>query len=227
MTANIADLVLVRLANIEHKDVVPCIEAAFECNNINLGNLRVARRHGLLASDSAELVIVNQFSDRRIDLANRALGIPAYAHFAETHSKRIQQHQTAHQRFARTQNQLHNFCCRDHSEQSGQHSKHAAFGAGGNPARRWRLRKEAPIAWTILASEYARLPFETEDGSIDIRLTAEHGCVVHQIARGEVVGSIGIDVKTAEDIECTLAVETGVELLELDKWIDDLQLVDG
>ena len=95
---NVADLIFVRLANVEHKNIFPGIEAVLEFLGLNLGNLRARFGFGLFSANAAELVVINQFLDRRIRAADRALRILAHAQLAEAHSQRIHQQQAADQR---------------------------------------------------------------------------------------------------------------------------------
>ena len=96
--------------------------------------------------DAAELVVVDELGDRRVGAADGAVGIFAQLQGAEAHAESIDQQQAADQRLADAENQLDGLGRLDDADEAGQNTKHAAFGAGGNKARRWRLRVEAAIA---------------------------------------------------------------------------------
>ena len=159
--------------------------------------------------------------------AGRAIGILAQLEFAELHVQRIDQQQPADQRLAFAQNQLDDFGRLHHADQSGQNSQHAAFGAGWHQSRRWRLGIQAAVARAFLGREDAGLAFEAENRSVDIRLAGEHAGVVHQIARGKVVGAVGDDVELAKQFERIFAGEPGIKFPDVQKRIDRLQLFGG
>ena len=157
--------------------------------------------------------------------AGRAIGILAQLEFAELHVQRIDQQQPADQRLALAQNQLDDFGGLHHADQPGQNAQHSTFGAGRNQSRRWRLGIEAAVARTFLGGEDAGLSFEAENRSVDVGLAGQHAGVVHQVARGKIVGAVGDDVELAKQFERVLAGEPGVELPDIQERIDGLQLL--
>jgi selenocysteine lyase/cysteine desulfurase len=130
------------------------------------------------------------------------------------------EHQTPDERFAHAENQLDDFRGLNDSKQPRKHAQHATFRARGNQSRRWRLGIKAAVARAILGAKNTGLPFEAEDGGIDIGLAAEHAGIVDQVARGKVIGAIGNDVEAIEDRQRILAVEVGIEALDAHKGID-------
>src|SRR5205085_9125440 len=84
------------------------------------------------------------------------------------------------------------------ADEAGQNAQDSAFGARGNQSRRWRLGIQAAVARAFFHRKHAGLPLETKDGTVDIWLSGEYTCVIHQVAGGKVVRSIGYDLEVAE-----------------------------
>ncbi len=91
VSADVADLVFVGLAHVENVEVVAAVEALFQIFHLHFGCGHFGL--GLLAANSAELLIVNQLGDGRILSASRAIGILAQLEFAELHAERVDQQQ--------------------------------------------------------------------------------------------------------------------------------------
>ena len=125
---------------------------------------------------------------------------------------------------ALAQNQLDDFRRLHHADQSGQNAQHSALGAGRHQSGRWRLGIEAAVARAFLGREDAGLAFEAENRTVDVRLAGKHAGVVHQVARGKVVGAVGDDVELAKQFERVLAGEPGVKFPDIQERIDGLQL---
>ncbi len=157
--------------------------------------------------------------------ADRAIGIFAQLEFAELHAQRVDQQQAADERLARAENQLDHFGGLHHAHQAGQNAKHSAFGAGWNQPRRWWLGIKAAVARAIFRGEDAGLALEPENGSVDVRFAREHAGIIHQVARGKIVGAVGDDVEIAEEFERVFAAQAHVVLLQIQEWIDRRQLV--
>ena len=101
MSAEIADLVFVGLAHIEHKEIVSGIEALLQF-------FRCHVQHGsscplLLATNAAEMLIVNQLRNCWMVAADRTVGVLAQLQFAKAHGERVHQKQASDERLARTQ----------------------------------------------------------------------------------------------------------------------------
>src|SRR5205823_3841408 len=83
ISINVADLVLVRLADIEHENVFTGIEPTLQFLYLNFGNPRFHRF--LLTTDSAKFIVVDQFGHGWMGSASRAIRILAQLELAELH----------------------------------------------------------------------------------------------------------------------------------------------
>ena len=86
---------------------------------------------------------------------------------------------------------------------------------GHEPGRR-RLGVEAAVAGSLLRPEDGGLPLEAEDRGVDVGLAGQHAGVVDEVARREVVGSVGDDVEVADDRERVLGGQPLLERHDLD-----------
>ena len=204
VAVQIANLVLVRLANVENKKIVSAIEPCLQLAGRNFGN---TCGHGnmLLSSNSAKLFVVDQLMDRTMVAANRARRILAQPQFAEAHSQRVKEQEPADQRFADAEDQLDRLHGLNRADDAGQNAQHAAFGARRHQARRRRFGIEAAVARPPGIAEDGGLAFKPEDRAVDIGLAQQHAGVVDQIARREIVGAVDDDVVIAEQVEGVLA----------------------
>src|SRR5262249_20905675 len=138
---NAANLVFLRIADIEDKHLLAAVEAAFQF--LYRGFPRAIRRRGsrrLLAADAAELVVVDQLGDRRLVAAHRALWIAADFEFLEGHLQGVVKQQPANERGAFAKNQLHRLRRLDAADQARQNAQHSALRAARHFAGRRRLR---------------------------------------------------------------------------------------
>src|SRR6266849_8163206 len=62
MAAEVADLILVRLADVEDEDLLAAVQTRLQLAGGDFRHLR-GRRRSLLAADAAELFVVDQFGD--------------------------------------------------------------------------------------------------------------------------------------------------------------------
>src|SRR5580704_6153020 len=196
ISADIADLILVRFAHVEHEQIFLRIQTPLQIFDLNLGNTTAHRF--FLSSNAAKLVVVYQLRYRRMRPAHGAIRILAQLEFPELHAQRIDQQQAPDERIPNAQDQLDDFGRLHHANKSRENSQNSAFGAGGNQSRWWRLEIEAAVAGAILSREYARLSLEAENRSVNVRLARQYACIVHQIARREIIRAIGDDVELAE-----------------------------
>ena len=120
--------------------------------------------------NTAELVVVDQFGDRRVRAADRAVGILAQLQRAEGHAQCVDQQETAHKGLSYLQNQLDRLGRLDHADQAGQNAEHATLRAARHQARRRRLRVQAAVARALRQAEHARLALKAEDRSVGVRL---------------------------------------------------------
>ena len=227
MSAKVADLIFVRLADVEDEHVVASVEPGLQFLGANFRHGGSRRSFLSLAAYAAELLVVDQFADGGIGAADWALRVLAQAQFAKAHSQRVHQQQAANQRFARAEDELDDLGRLNHAQQSGKNAEHAAFGARGHQPRRRRFGIETAIARAALGGKDAGLAFEAKDGGVNVGLAGEHARIVHQIAGGKVVGAIGDDVELANDVERIGAAELGLELANVDEGIDGGQFLRG
>ncbi len=89
----------------------------------------------------------------------------------------------------------------------------------GNHAGRRRLRIKAAIAGPFARGKNAGLAFEPENRTVDVGLAQQHAGVVHQVARGKVVGAVGDDVVVLQNVEGVGAREHGLVLDHVDRGI--------
>src|SRR5260221_6000775 len=110
MSLQIADLVFVRLADIENEKIIPAVEAGFEFARSNFRHL-----HGgagsFFAAHTTEFVVIDQLGDRAMRSAHRAIWIFAQLEFAEFHSESVKQEQTPHEIIPAAKNQPDGFHC--------------------------------------------------------------------------------------------------------------------
>ena len=101
---DVADLVFMRLANVEHEQVFAGIKPTLQFFYLNFRNC--CFHWFLLTTDSAKFVIVDQLRDGRMSSAYWAIGIFAQLEFAELHIQGIDQQQAANQGLAFAQDEL-------------------------------------------------------------------------------------------------------------------------
>src|ERR1035437_4483106 len=227
MAADVADLILVWLADVEYEDIVASVEFGFQFLGGNLRNGGSQRSFLSFTTDSAELIVVNQFADGTIHAADWALRVLAQVQLPKAHAERVHQQQAANQWFTRPEGELDDLGRLNHAQQSGKNAKHAAFGARWHQPRRRRFWIETAIAGAMLGGKDAGLTFEAKDGGANVRLPGEHTSVVHQIACGKVVSAIGDHVELAKDAECIGAGKLCLELANVDERIHRGKLLGG
>ena len=218
VSVNVADLVFMWLAHVEDEEIVPGIQPPLQFFYLYF---RDACLHcGFLPTNSTKLVVVYQLRDGGMGAAHRAVGILPQLQLAELHAESIDQQQPSDQRLARAQNEFDHFRSLHHSNQAGQNTKHSAFRARRHQPRRWRLGIQAAIARTIFRSEDTGLPFKAENRSVHVGLAGDYTGVIDQVARGEIVSTIGNDVEVTENFQCVIAAQTRVILANLDERVD-------
>src|SRR3954452_18363000 len=113
IATDVADLVLVRLAHIEHEQILFRVQTPLQIFHLYLGN---SAAYGLLlSSNAAKLVVVYQLGNRGMRAADRAIWILTQFQFAELHSQSIHQQQAANEGLAHTKDQLDHFRSLHHS----------------------------------------------------------------------------------------------------------------
>src|SRR5580658_4709813 len=159
--------------------------------------------------------------------AERAIGIFAQLELAEAHGERVEEQQTAHERFTDSDDELQRFCRLNRADDSRQHAEDAALGARGYQAWRRGLGIQAAIAGAIGITEDGYLAFEAKNGAVDIGFAEEHGRVVDEIARGEIVGAVHDDVVIFQNVERVFAGEMRLESINLNIGIQVAQAIAG
>src|SRR5690349_11693096 len=145
----------------------------------------------------------------------------------EAHAQCIVEQQPILERSSLPQDDLDGFGRLNDSDETGEDAEHAALGATGNETRgRW-LRIQAAIAGAVFIREYGGLPFETENGSVHIRLLQQNAGIVHQVTSGEVVGAVNDDVVVAKNVQRVFAVQRDIILFNLQIRIDVLHFLGG
>src|SRR6266849_6191362 len=206
MSVDIADLIFVRLAHVEDEEIIAVIETMLQFARSDFRNVQVAFVF-FFTADAAKLVVIDELVYQAIRAAHRASFIFAQLQLAELQRHGVEQQQTAGERITFAENQLDGLHGLQRADNSRQYAKHAAFGATGHQARRRRLRIQASVARAIGHAEDGHLPFKAENRAVDIGLAEKDAGVVHQIARGKIVGAVDDDVVILEKFQRVFAGE--------------------
>ena len=91
--------------------------------------------------DSAQLLVVHQFSDGGMLTTDRALRITPDADFTEAHGQRIVHQQATDEGFAFADDEFDGFCSLNYANDPGQNSQDAGLASRGHHTR-WRRRGE-------------------------------------------------------------------------------------
>ena len=83
------------------------------------------------------------------------------------------------------------------ADHAGDPADHAGFLAGGNLARRRRLREQAPLAGAAAGHDGHRLTEKTQDAGMRERAPPAHGGVVDEKLRRHAVGCVDDEVRRA------------------------------
>src|SRR5262245_48154172 len=181
----------------------------------------------LLASNAAELLVIDERLDGRVVAAHRAARVAANLEFLELHLESVIEHEPADERRAFAQDNLDRLGRLDAADEAGEYAQDASFSAARHFARRRRLGIQAAIAWSRGRREYRRLAIEAKDAAVDVRLLEQHAGIVDQIARREVVGAVDDDVVGLEKLQGVGRAQPRLVEVELDFGIDGLELVFG
>src|SRR5205823_6149645 len=130
--------------------------------------VRRRRRRRILATDAAELLVVDELLDSWIVAADGALGISADLEFLKTHLQGVVENQSADQRRTLSQDQLDRFGRLEEANQAGQDAQHAALGTAWYLAGWRRFRVQAAVARPVRREEHRRLPIEAEDAAVNV-----------------------------------------------------------
>src|SRR5688572_7243907 len=212
-----------RLAHVEYVDVIAMIHLLLELSDRDLRYF-VCRFCGVHLRDAAELLVVDQLRNRRVLAADGAVRVLAKFHLPKAHAQRVVEEEPSDERFADPEYELGRLCGLNSPDGARKDAKHAALSAAGDEAGRGRLGVEATVAWAFFGVEHARLAFEAEDRTVDVRLAQEDARVVHQVTGREVIRAVDDHVVVLEDLQGVLAGErllvdpdlhVGVYVLEL------------
>src|SRR5580704_18647034 len=132
-------------------------------------NSRRNFRNGKLRSGSffapypTKFDVINQLRHRWMLAAHRAVRILPQFEFAEAHREGIKEKQAPDERLSLANDELQGFGGLNGSNNSGQNSQHAAFGARWHQSRGRRLGIQAAITRPVGITEDGYLSFEPED----------------------------------------------------------------
>src|SRR5207249_2349233 len=138
------------------------------------------------------------------------IGTLAQLELAELQAERIKHQQPADQAVAPAQDELYGLESLDSSHDARQYAQHPTLSAAWHQSGRRRLGIEATIARSFPGVKDRGLPFEAEDAGIDVGFAQQDTSVIHQVARGEVIGSVGHHVIFLEKVERVLGTEAGL-----------------
>eukprot|EP00968_Pinguiococcus_pyrenoidosus_P018066 scaffold1850_cov194-Pinguiococcus_pyrenoidosus.AAC.26 len=124
---------------------------------------------------------------------------PSEGNLPEAHRHGIVDENPSTETLALAEDDLDAFRGLDAAHRARQHAQHAPFRAGRYVSRRRRLRQEVAVARPPLVVEDGCLSLEAQDGRVAHGLLQDARGVVHEVSRGEVVGSVDDDVVVLED----------------------------
>src|SRR5881409_441254 len=211
------NLPLHRLSNVEEDDRFAPVDLLLQLRDRDLELLPDLIRR---ASQAAKLLVIDEFLDRRIQSADRALGILTQLELPELHPQCVEDEETTDERVAPPEEKFDRLDRLDRSDYAREHAKHAALRARRNEAGRGRFRIQTAIARALGRVEDARLAFETEDRSVDVRLVQEDCRVVHEVPGREVVRPIDDDVVVFQDLKRIVRGQVRLVSLHVDVRVD-------
>ncbi len=157
--------------------------------------------------------------------AHRAGLVAAQLELPELHPQRVVGEQAAVEGVAPAEQELDRLRRLDDADDARQDPQHPRLLAARREVGRRRLGVEAAVAGpSAPGDEGGHLPLEAEDGAVHHGLVHEHGGVVDQVPRGEVVTAVDHHVEALEDALHVVAEEP---LLEFDHLHVGVQIPDG
>jgi len=84
-------------------------------------------------------------------------------------------------------------------------------------------RTETAVAGASPRVEHRKPPVEAEDGSVDIRLAGEDARVVDEVARREIIRSVGHDVVGPDDLQGILGAEARLVAYDLHAGVQGVE----
>ena len=103
---------------------------------------------------------------------------------------------------------------------AGQNAENPPFRAGRHDAGRRRYRKQAAVAGAAAVVVHRQLPLESDDGCGDQRFAFEHAGIVDQVAGRKVVGAVGNDIVSGNDLAGVVAGQRAGVLSDLDVRVE-------
>ena len=216
-TGNSADLIFLRLADVEDEDMLASVDPLLQFFHRRVeisrrpsipGRRMPCRRH------AAELFVVDQLTHRWVRAAHGTLRIFAQPQLAEAHAQGVEEQEAPDERVSDPDDELDRLGGLNGPDDAGQHAQHAAFGAAGHEPRWRRLWIQAAIARAFRRAEHRRLTFETEDAAVRVGLAQDDARIVDQIARREVVRAVDDHVVRCQELQRIARRER--RLVELD-----------
>src|SRR5437867_3215810 len=206
-----------RLANVEEDDRVALVDLLLQLRDRDLELLPDLFRW---TPQAAELLVVDEFLDRRIRSADRALGVLAQLELPELHPERVEDEEAADQRVAPPEEKFDRLDRLDRSDNAREHAEHAALRARWNETGRRRFGVQTAVTGALGRVEDARLALEAEDRSVDVWLVQEDRRVVHEVPGREVVRSIDDDVVVCQGLQCVVRGQARLVRLHVDVRVD-------
>src|SRR6476469_789118 len=199
----------VRLSNVDEIDRVASTNAFSKVTRSDLVNAR-GELAGYRCVRCTQLIVV----DQRLDLARstgRATGVSTQPDGTERHRQCVDQEQPTRERLADTENNLDRFGRLNRPDEPGKHTEHAGLRAARHePWWRW-LREEASVARAVRGREERCLAFKPQDAAVHVRLSEQHACVVREVARLEVVGTVDDHIIPSDDVERVRGTELFID----------------
>src|SRR5438067_1831079 len=156
---------------------------------------------------------------------DRTTGIFFERQLTELHLPTVEEQEPGNEWVAESDDQLDHFQRLQRSDNSRQHTEHAAFRARWNEIGWGRLAVQTPITWTLRGGEHGDLSVEPEHRSVHVGLGEQHARIVDEIARRKIVGAIDDDVEAAEDVQRVRRGQSIGERFDLDVRVDVVQSV--
>src|SRR4051794_32042933 len=113
-------------------------------------------------ADTAELFVIDRFSNGGFVSADRAVHVATNLNFPNGHVEHADLKQPTDQRFAFSEEILDGFRGLNHAYESRKDAENSPFGTRRNFAWRWRLGIQAAVARAILRLEHRGLSLEAK-----------------------------------------------------------------
>src|SRR6185503_7350924 len=159
----LGNLQLVRLTDIQQLEMI----GLHPLGKFLHGNILASPRRTLVfmvvAGDTAEFFIIDQFLDIRIGSTHTAVGILLEFDEIECHIECVIQQQLANQRLTNAKQDLQSFGGLERANRARQNTQHATLRTRRDETRWRRLREETAITWSFLGIKDTYLSVKTID----------------------------------------------------------------